>query len=433
MKTHISTFLLLIFAVVLNGCGTDIDDNIHLADPAKVIRKDSYLFNQLTKVTTENEDPLEEIVCIDFIYPLQLLVYDANLHQIGTQFLTGDIAFSAFLATLPDNQSISISYPISTTLEDGTVFSVNNNSELKLAIDSCSREDIIAYCNSLFCNITQSAIVRCYWKVPYEEGVNNKYAGGVFEANADGTLEFTFNEETFTGSWTFLFINDEFHININLEGTSQVAADWNIDRLVQINGETITIINPPTNYLLKKTCEEIDEYPIGETGPAGGIVCFDKGSYSAGWRYIEAASTDLEYSEWGCLGSLVQMGTNTEIGKGYFNSASVANFHDNLDNYYSNPSVCNILNNGTVASKSAVLFAVNGFDDWFLPSEEELALVYENLHLQGLGGFTPGLYWSSSEASATQAKGIDFNTGSATEIDKKPAINTVRTRAIRYF
>ena len=30
-------------------------------------------------------------------------------------------------------------------------------------------------------------------------------------------------------------------------------------------------------------------HTVGEAGPAGGIVFYDKGEYSDGWRYLEAA------------------------------------------------------------------------------------------------------------------------------------------------
>jgi hypothetical protein len=35
-------------------------------------------------------------------------------------------------------------------------------------------------------------------------------------------------------------------------------------------------------------------------------------------------------------------------------------------------------------------------DDWFLPSKDELDLIYKNLRAKGLGGFTGDIYWPSS-------------------------------------
>ena len=35
-------------------------------------------------------------------------------------------------------------------------------------------------------------------------------------------------------------------------------------------------------------------YNIGDTGPAGGIVFYDKGRVSDGWRYLEAARAGTE-------------------------------------------------------------------------------------------------------------------------------------------
>ena len=35
------------------------------------------------------------------------------------------------------------------------------------------------------------------------------------------------------------------------------------------------------------------DYKIGDEGPAGGVIFYDKGEYSDGWRYLEAAPADL--------------------------------------------------------------------------------------------------------------------------------------------
>jgi hypothetical protein len=429
--------VLLIALVFVSGC-SDFDDNLEKIAPvntAEVITKDSELYHLIEKVTAEEgTNALEEIVCIDFVYPLQLLVYDENLQVIGTQIIIGDEQFSAFLGAFPAQQSLSISYPISTTLADGTVFSVNNNTELKLAIDSCSREDIITYCNNLFCNASGAELTPCVWKVKSIEGADNKYVSGTFMVNQDGSLVFDYNEIQYLGSWSFLFINDELHLNINLEGNSSVAQDWNFDRRVELVADMMIIQNTPKNIVLRQICASATAvYHIGDVGPSEGIVFCDKGSYSHGWRYMEVAMNDLGALEWGCSATSIANAQSAAIGKGLFNTAAIVNFHDNLNNYYLNPAICNGANNGTVAAKNAILHQFGSMNEWFLPSAEELNLVYTNLYLHGLGNFTAAQYWTSTEVDATTANTINFATGELLASPKIPPANTVKTRAVRYF
>ena len=44
-----------------------------------------------------------------------------------------------------------------------------------------------------------------------------------------------------------------------------------------------------------------------------------------------------------------------------------------------------------------------GFNDWFLPSRDELDLMYQNLKKNGVGGFSDDWYWSSSEYGIANA------------------------------
>jgi hypothetical protein len=73
---------------------------------------------------------------------------------------------------------------------------------------------------------------------------------------------------------------------------------------------------------------------------------------------------------------------------------------------------------------------LGGYSDWFLPSKDELNLVYVNLKLYALGGFTDGYYWSSSEDSADFALYQRFSSGNQSGTGK---YSTFRVRAVRAF
>jgi hypothetical protein len=75
-------------------------------------------------------------------------------------------------------------------------------------------------------------------------------------------------------------------------------------------------------------------------------------------------------------------------------------------------------------------FHVSDGIEWFLPSTEELVAMYTNLHLNTIGGFAAGVYWSSSENSATQAIQVSFINGVGGPADKT---TTNRVRACRTF
>jgi len=135
-------------------------------------------------------------------------------------------------------------------------------------------------------------------------------------------------------------------------------------------------------------------YQVGEFGPAGGYIFYDKGSYSDGWRYMEAApaSYEYKYKPWGGSGIAVSGITWYYIGQGKENTDKiVAKFGT------SEPSS----NRSDYAAKlcADLSYTKDGivYDDWFLPSRYELAFMYRNLKENNLGEFADTWYWSSSQ------------------------------------
>jgi hypothetical protein len=85
------------------------------------------------------------------------------------------------------------------------------------------------------------------------------------------------------------------------------------------------------------------------------------------------------------------------------------------------------------AAKMCAEYLGGGHADWFLPSKEELSLMYHNLYLKNLGEFSGdyfGLYWSSSEIDNNEAWLMYFDDGGQRNYDRN---NLARVRPIRAF
>ncbi len=72
--------------------------------------------------------------------------------------------------------------------------------------------------------------------------------------------------------------------------------------------------------------------------------------------------------------------------------------------------------------------SIDGYRDWFLPSLDELVLLYKKKDL--VGGFADELYWSSSEDANGVAWGVNFSNGYSYS-DNEYFANHVR--AVRIF
>jgi len=162
------------------------------------------------------------------------------------------------------------------------------------------------------------------------------------------------------------------------------------------------------------------ELVAGDVGPAGGFIFYVNPNYAAdGWRYLEAAPFDQSAGvPWGCFRRLIPGARGTSIGSGRQNTADII-------------AAC------TEPQSAAALCAglkVNGVSGWFLPSRDELAVLYANLKASDFG--TRGVadnfsYWASTQATADMAHHIDFADLGRQHYDDKDFPR--RVRAVRAF
>jgi hypothetical protein len=149
----------------------------------------------------------------------------------------------------------------------------------------------------------------------------------------------------------------------------------------------------------------------------GGIVAYilqsgDPG-YDASVQHglIAAAANQSTSAPWGCYETSISGANGTAVGTGEQNTIDIE---------------AGCATHGTAADICANL-SLGGYNDWFLPSLDELVKLYNNKDL--IGGFG-WQYWSSSEYSSADAWTYYFDMDDAYY---PPKNYLLYVRAVRYF
>lgn len=166
------------------------------------------------------------------------------------------------------------------------------------------------------------------------------------------------------------------------------------------------------------SCSDDEEEFIPEIGKkyGGGIIFYVD---NTGQHGLIAATNDQGIDvAWGCEGIYISVpgsqGTSTAVGSGKANTEAI---------------VFNCQTAG-IAARLCGDLSLGGHNDWFLPSLDELQLLYEARILPGLN-LEETHYWSSSQANEFTAHFILFFNGTQSNYNKDQS--NYRVRAIRTF
>lgn len=195
--------------------------------------------------------------------------------------------------------------------------------------------------------------------------------------------------------------------------------------------------------LTGNSCTNSGPCAAGDVGPAGGIIFYDAGPRSAGDRYFEVGPVETEVAgiPWKPLGfsdtkapiytgaaktsAKAQRVLAKAFGMGEVNTSQIVQRYRGR-NY---------------PARFASRLVFGGFDDWYLPSKEELRLVYRTLGtaVPRLGNFGKSFYWTSSEYDLNNTWTVNFKDGQEFDREKwlvpnsATGIKAIRTRPIRSF
>jgi hypothetical protein len=153
-------------------------------------------------------------------------------------------------------------------------------------------------------------------------------------------------------------------------------------------------------------------YSVGDPGPGGGTIFYVDMTRAEGSRYFEVACFGWQnncdgspdpLTGWGCSGSAIDGADETAIGTGEINTSQIVSGCADVG----------------IAAKLADDYNNNEFDDWFLPSKDELNELCKYALSTGqeagsatscrggtprsdFSNVTTANYWSSSENNLTR-------------------------------
>ena len=180
-------------------------------------------------------------------------------------------------------------------------------------------------------------------------------------------------------------------------------------------------------------CKDCD---IWTKGPTGGYVFYDCDSDNitengvvtagldglmssvCGWRFLEAAPADLDktyifgYYKKSGSEAVYTAETETGIGTGKSNTEKLVKAME--ETAYTGVDSTTTVEEYAAKACDEYSLPVNGktYSDWFLPSKDELYLMYTNLEENKLDSFLyNSYYWSSSEKTDSLAWNQDFGNG----------------------
>jgi hypothetical protein len=248
-------------------------------------------------------------------------------------------------------------------------------------------------------------------------------------------------DTTLNSSHALILCNNTTGITINLPSAAGISG--RIYKIKTINTGTVTITassgqkidggfilfldtkysvadfvsNGSNWFVLNKI---IPTHNIGELY-GGGVVFYLDGTGQHG--LISALIDQAVSAEWGCFGTSNPGTQNAAVGTGQANTTLIVGN-------------CATLNTAARICNNLIL---NTYNDWFLPSKDELNLMFVNLKMNGLGGFSDFPYWSSTQANEPFAPpyyyqqlafGLQFPSGDWYAIGKDDYLSV---RAVRAF
>ncbi len=201
------------------------------------------ILNDFSEVVLEDQEDLEELIescqeesgiaCVDFEYPITLFTYNTNEEQTGTLIIESDQELYLLFYGLEEEDIISIDFPITAILEDGTTVEVDSNQELEHILENANcDDDFDDHDDDLEGDFVEDLTSDTWYITYYFDDLDetDDFNGFSFSFATDHTAEAADNNNTVSGSWA-LIQGDTAKLSLSFGTTDpfgKLEEDWEI-------------------------------------------------------------------------------------------------------------------------------------------------------------------------------------------------------------
>ena len=230
----------------------DDDDTVEIIFPIQIIFNNfnTMQINSISEFNSqrggcngENEND-NDIECIDFQYPISATIYDTVTEQTDAITINNDNQLHDFLEDIDSDDVVSINFPISLVLFDGTVISIDSLEDLETVIenakDDCDEDDDYDHddddCEECTPEELDMILVDCTdWTVDKLElngnDLEDNYDDFTFNFSNDGTLIVQDGSTNHSGTWSSSGSGENIKIIINIPTLSDFNTNWNLHEI----------------------------------------------------------------------------------------------------------------------------------------------------------------------------------------------------------
>lgn len=187
----------------------------------------------------DDDDGLDEIDCIQFLYPININVYDANNQLAQTVTIQSNSQFYNFISNLTSNQLVAFQFPVSIIDSNGQTVALTSNQQMLEFID-----DSIDDCNASSSggsgggSIDFSTVLTSgSWRITYffeDTDETSLFSSYNFTFNTNGT-SVAVGSQTINGTWNTYLDSGSQKLNLAFDGLTldEIEEDWKIIEFTQ--------------------------------------------------------------------------------------------------------------------------------------------------------------------------------------------------------